>query len=114
MSAPYPDGLEPRSFYAGDVHEGTPGYGVTVEWRGEGQWAVCFKGLCATRTGRLSYERNPSSRTPHWVKTHRFTLEEAALIAQKVLKAERKNVQKLIAFREKRAGGSPQEGRSGR
>lgn len=87
MSA-FPGNLTPRSFFAGNPRgEGLDGLGmdVTVEWRGGESWAVCYRGHCATKTGRLAYEPQPSSRTPAWLRFHRFPLEDAARIASLVL-----------------------------
>jgi hypothetical protein len=93
-----PEGLEPRSFWVGDVWPDV-GMGVTVEWRGPDSWGVYFRGFCATRKGKLAPEPLPSSRSDYYLKTHRFPLEEATQIAQKVLKAERKTAEEFMKRR---------------
>lgn len=60
---------------------------VRVEWRNENQWAVLdSSGDCYNRKLEDTYESQPSSRTKKFLKDHRFTLEEAIEIAQKVTK----------------------------
>jgi hypothetical protein len=57
---------------------------VTVEWRGEGLWAVTQHGRCLGADGEWDYERQPSSRTEAWKRTHRFTEQEALRLAHEV------------------------------
>lgn len=57
---------------------------ITVEWRGEDRWAVCHAGSCATKGGVWSHERQPSSRTDRWKKSHRFDRETALALAEKL------------------------------
>ena len=56
---------------------------VSVASRGKGMWAVvCFASVLS-RKGKWVYEPMPSSRTPAWVKNHRFGLQEAIELARK-------------------------------
>jgi len=48
---------------------------------GPDKWAIRGGGNCMDKTGRWSYERQPSSRTDKWLDSHRFgTVEEALLV----------------------------------
>jgi len=76
---------------------------ITVEWRGGDRWAVCRAGQCATKTGRWSHERQPSSRTDYWKRTHRFDLDTALALAEKLapkLKLMGKTAEEIIAQQE--------------
>jgi hypothetical protein len=59
-----------------------------VEWTGtpntDSQWAVRRGSMCASRSGKFGFEPIPSSRTPYYLKTHRFTLDEAMALARKL------------------------------
>lgn len=63
-------------------------WGLTVEWTGaphtDRQWAVRRHSMCASRSGKFGYEPLPSSRSPYYLKTHRFTLDEALTLARKL------------------------------
>ena len=59
-------------------------FAVTVEWRGEGRWAVKWAGRCLSVDGRWDYESIPSERTDEWLATHRFTCDEALERAKQV------------------------------
>jgi len=50
---------------------------ITVAWRNEGQWAVCWMGDCLNKRGEWEYESIPSSRTEAFFKRCRFTEDEA-------------------------------------
>lgn len=76
-------------------------FSLSVEWCGNAppgftiagfedrQWAVRRMGRCLSRTNKWVWEPQPSSRTPTFLKRHRFTLDEA-------LPAARKHVDKII------------------
>lgn len=55
-----------------------------VQMDGSVQWAVRWMGRCVNRRGEWSYEPIPSSRTDRWLKAHRFDLETALRLAEKV------------------------------
>jgi len=67
----YPTGYDEATF--SDKHTWT----ITVAWRNEGQWAVCWMGDCLNRRGEWEYESIPSSRTKAFFKRCRFSEEEA-------------------------------------
>lgn len=63
---------------------------LTVEWRsvdenGEDQWAVCWLGRCASRSGSWSFERSPGNRSDQWRKAHQFSFTDAMALAEKLL-----------------------------
>lgn len=82
------DDLDPRwqaTGYDLDVFAGTVNAGVwnlKVEARGAGRWAVTRFGQCLGTDGEWDYERQPSSRTDDWKRTHRFDLLTALRLAQ--------------------------------
>ena len=55
---------------------------VTVEYRGDGKWAICHFRQCLGDDGEWDFEPSPSSRTDEWLATHRFTEEEALRLAR--------------------------------
>lgn len=57
---------------------------ITVEYRGNDLWAVCYYGECANAAGEWDYESVPSERADEWLKTHRFFLGEAMVLAKKL------------------------------
>ncbi|WP_181785365.1 hypothetical protein [Streptomyces phytophilus] len=58
-------------------------WGVTVEYRGRGRWAVKKRGhWCLSVDGEWSYESIPSERTDEWLAAHRFDLETALRLAK--------------------------------
>jgi len=59
-------------------------YEITVEYRGKGQWAVCWKGDCFDADGRRSYEPIPSERTGEWLARHRFDHDTAIELAKRI------------------------------
>jgi len=61
-----------------DVHHFT----VAVEYRGDGQWAVCRHRQCLGTDGFWSWESIPSEREDEWIATHRFSLDEARALAK--------------------------------
>lgn len=58
-------------------------YGVSVEWRGKGRWAlVNYMGEVWSKTQKKwDYEMRPSSRTERWLKSHRYDDYDEALTA---------------------------------
>lgn len=53
-------------------------YSLTLEFRGQGKWAVCRDGECYNPvTGKFDYESLPSERAAEWKRQHRFTLQDA-------------------------------------
>lgn len=80
-----PEGLTATHFSAGEPFPGMP---VTVEHRGDDQWAVCYQGFVYSRNLASKYEPLPSSRTDAFKRTYRMSLEEAAAVAVKVCKIE--------------------------
>lgn len=56
-------------------------FAVTVEHRGEGQWAVCHMGYCFNAAGQSTYEPQVSNREEEWLAQHRFDLPTAIRLA---------------------------------
>lgn len=58
-------------------------WSITVEYRGEGRWAVLLRGgrQCLGRDGEWSYESVPSEREDAWIAEHRFSEQEALRLA---------------------------------
>ncbi|PRX91929.1 hypothetical protein [Allonocardiopsis opalescens] len=63
--------------------EGRDSWDLTVELRSPGQWAVCWRGECLSKSGRWSRERQPSARTDHWKRVYRHDLDTALALARK-------------------------------
>lgn len=63
-------------------HELYPHMSLTVEYRGDGLWAVIDQPYCLGSDGEWSYEMRPSERTDEWIKTHRFDEETAKRLAR--------------------------------
>lgn len=57
-------------------------YAITVEWRGDGRWAVCSGGFCFGTDGEWEYEPRPSERDDDWLDTHRFDEQSALRLAE--------------------------------
>lgn len=59
---------------------------LDIERRGPDSWAICHltRVWKRTKAGGWDYEPLPSSRTDHWKKMHRFTLEEAMELVPKI------------------------------
>lgn len=58
---------------------------VTVNYRGQGLWAVIHGTRCWSRENeRFEYERLPSGRAEEWLTDHRFLLEEAQQLARRI------------------------------
>lgn len=55
---------------------------VGVEWRGGDRWAVTRYSQCLGRDGAWSYESIPSERRDDWLAGHRFSLDEALILAK--------------------------------
>jgi hypothetical protein len=60
-----------------------PGWEITVEYRGNGRWAVCYGGQCLGRDGTPDWESIPSERRAEWLDQYRFALPEALEMAKK-------------------------------
>jgi hypothetical protein len=56
-------------------------FGIYVEDRGRGKWAVTHMGRCMDAGGDWDYEPSPSNRTDEWVAQHRFDSPEEAQAA---------------------------------
>jgi hypothetical protein len=55
---------------------------VTVEYRGDGRWAVCSGRSCLNTDGDFEYEAMPSNRTDDFFVRCRFSFDEAVRLAQ--------------------------------
>lgn len=58
---------------------------LAVEYRGADRWAVLASAgsrTCLNRDGEWVWEISPSERTDEWLAEHRFTLDEALLLAR--------------------------------
>lgn len=55
---------------------------ITVEYRGNGRWAVLRHGQCLDQYGVWEYELRPSEREEDWIATHRFDLDTALRLAK--------------------------------
>lgn len=65
-----------------EEHPDSYSFTITVEYRGQGTWAVCWPGCgCWGTDGDWDYEPIPSSREDGWLERHRFTEDEALRIA---------------------------------
>lgn len=58
-------------------------WGVDVEYRGSGRWAVTRHGRCLSFSGEWDYESIPSERGDEWLEDHRFSMDEALDLAKK-------------------------------
>jgi len=59
-------------------------FAITVEWRGDNNWAVMRHRQCLNSEGEWDWEPNPSSRTDEFIATHRFDRDTAIEMARKV------------------------------
>lgn len=57
-------------------------YAITVEYRGDGRWAVWRMGECLGVDGVWVWEPRPSGRDADWVAAHRFGLDTALDLAK--------------------------------
>lgn len=57
-------------------------WGVTVEYRGPDQWAVCSHRRCLNSNGEMEHESLPSSRTDEFKASTRFDLHTALAMAE--------------------------------
>lgn len=55
---------------------------ITVEYRGDGRWAVCRYPECLGADGTWDWEPRPSERDEDWLDTHRFDLDTALRLAK--------------------------------
>lgn len=58
-------------------------WSLTIEWRAEDLWAVCWAGHCLSKGGKWDLEPLSSSRTDAWKARHRFDLATATALAKK-------------------------------
>jgi len=63
----------------GNVNHGA--YAITVQWRGDDQYAVKRHSLVLGSDGEWDYEPSPSNREDDWIETHRFGYDEAIRLA---------------------------------
>lgn len=57
-------------------------YGIDVEYRGEGRWAVTRRRCCLGADGEWDYEPIPSARDDGWLAAHRFDRDTALRLAR--------------------------------
>ena len=57
-------------------------FGINVEYRGRGRWAIVRLGRCLSADGEWDYEMRPSEREDEWLATHRFDEETALKLAR--------------------------------
>lgn len=55
---------------------------ITVEYRGNGRWAVLDGPFALDAIGARDYEPRPSDREDDWLAAHRFDLDTALAIAK--------------------------------
>lgn len=61
-------------------------FNLRIDRTGPDTWAVRWGGSwCFNRQGRMDEEPTPSSRTEHWLKSHRFTEAGAIALALKLI-----------------------------
>nr|WP_266854099.1 hypothetical protein [Streptomyces sp. NBC_00340]MCX5137617.1 hypothetical protein [Streptomyces sp. NBC_00340] len=63
-------------------HDARRYFTITIEWRGENQWAVLDGHYCLGVDGEWEYEPLPSAREEGWLETHRFDLDTAQRLAR--------------------------------
>ncbi len=66
----FPEGHRARRYFT-----------LTLEYRGEGMWAVKDDDMCLDRDGNWSYELRTSKRGAEWLAAHRFDFETARALA---------------------------------
>lgn len=61
-------------------------YSLTLEFRGQGKWAICRAGdgCYNAFTGQFDHESVPSERADEWKRQHRFTLKAARIYAMQL------------------------------
>lgn len=57
-------------------------YAITVEYRGEGRWAVVHCGSCLGADGEWEFGVKPYGRGDGWLAAHRFNLDTALRLAK--------------------------------
>lgn len=88
-------------------------WAITVEYRDEGQWAVCWRMSTMTKTGRWTWEPSPSNRGKGYLRAHRHDLDTALALAQKAaltVKVNRMTAAELLEWRAKRQEEVPADG----
>lgn len=63
-------------------HDNYRHYLITVEYRGDGMWAVCSGRDCLGSDGEWEFEPSPSNRDDDWLATHRFDEQTALRLAK--------------------------------
>lgn len=71
-----------RLTYLPEGHPEIDVWSLTVEWRGDGLWAICQRSQCLASDGVWDYEPSSSERTKEWRATHRFDLPTALRLAK--------------------------------
>lgn len=56
-------------------------FSVTVQWRGGETYAVARHRMCLGTDGEWDYEPSPSNRDDDWIAAHRFSHDEALVLA---------------------------------
>lgn len=56
-------------------------WAITVEYRGDGKWAVLHFRSCLGADGDWDLEPSPTNREDDWLATHRFDMETAIALA---------------------------------
>lgn len=56
-------------------------WAIKVEWRAGDRWAVTNIGRCLNTNGEWDHEPSPSNRDDEFLRTHRFSLNEAQSLA---------------------------------
>ncbi|WP_331746801.1 hypothetical protein [Streptomyces sp. NBC_00842] len=57
-------------------------FAITVEHRGDDQWAVTRFRECLSTDSQWSWEPSPSNREDDWLNAHRFDLDTALRLAR--------------------------------
>ena len=71
---------QPRDFSV-DVYRYQSG-GITIERRGDDQWAVCRHGAVYASDGQWEYEPLPSNRDEEFIRRTRYNLHNAYEMAR--------------------------------
>lgn len=64
----------------GDVNR--PVFAITVQYRGDGRWAVTRHGSCLGADGTWDFGIKEYDRGDEWLNAHRFDLDTALLLAR--------------------------------
>lgn len=66
-------------------HEAMSSFSLTVEWRGDDDWAVMHMGQALDAAGNWQYEHLPSNRSDAFKRAFRHDLETAKRLAREKL-----------------------------